>query len=778
MKNAGITILFFFCFSFDFSSQAKNGFQLLAGKPVGVYWSNTESKVVKTAIGILNQDVGRVLLAQVIHSDANSANVIICTLDNCDNKFLPHIDFSNIKDKKDAFQLQVLLNGKLLIMGSDKRGTAYGIMELSRLLGVSPWEWWADATPIHKENFTLPSGYKNCQSPSVEYRGIFINDEDFGFVPWAYQTNDTTQAKGTIGPKTLEHVFELLLRLRANTFWPAMHSCSKPFYFTQGNKETAEKYGIYIGTSHCEPMMRNANGEWHRDGSGEYDFVHNEKSVVSFWENRVKEVSHYDNIYTLGIRGIHDSKMEGANTIEEQKSALTEVLHVQRDLLRKYVNQDLAKIPQLFIPYKEVLDVYNDGLKVPDDITLVWTDDNYGYIRHFPNEAERKRSGGNGVYYHVSYWGRPHDYLWLGTTSPGLIYEQMKLAYDKNIRKIWILNVGDIKPAEYQIELFFDMAWNIHQVGKMGVLNHLKNFYQREFGSHIGEEIAPLMEEDYRLAWIRKPEFMGNTRTEETDPMYKVVKDFPWSENYIQRRLADYRGISDAVETLSQTVPNNRKSTFFQLVKYPIQAADQMNRKLLIAQLARHRKADWRFSDEAFDSIQSLTKTYNTGKWRGIMDSQPRRLVEYDKVKRETSESPFVQESLPLFRFNGIDFSRGKATLCEGLGYGEQAVLVAKNKSIEFTFPQIAKDSVLLEICLLPSHPVDGNKIRFSISVDGQAEKVFDYATKGRSEEWKENVLRNQAIRQMKVTVHKTKKHFIKFKALDEGVVLDQIKVY
>lgn len=227
------------------------------------------------------------------------------------------------------------------------------------------------------------------------------------------------------------------------------------FFLTEGNREVAAQYGIYIGGSHCEPMASSTAVEWYRRGKGEYDYVNNPDEVYKFWEKRVKEVAGQDILYTLGMRGVHDGQMNGAKTVEEQRKVLERVLADQRRLLQKYVNADITKVPQVFIPYKEVLDVYNSGLQVPEDVTLMWCDDNYGYIRHYPTAEERSRKGGNGVYYHVSYWGRPHDYLWLGTFSPYLLFQQMKLAYDRGIQKMWILNVGDIKPAEYQIELFW-----------------------------------------------------------------------------------------------------------------------------------------------------------------------------------------------------------------------------------------------------------------------------------------------------------------------------------
>lgn len=690
-------------------------------------------------------------------------------------------DVSALTGKKQAFLLQVLPDGKLLVAGSDSHGTAYGIMELSRLIGVSPWEWWADVTPEKKTSFVLSAEYQTLQSPSVEYRGIFINDEDWGLMPWSSQTYEPSDIKGHIGPKTNARIFELLLRLRANTYWPAMHECTLPFFLTEGNRKVAEEYGIFIGSSHCEPMVCSAAGEWRRRGQGDYDYVNNSASVYKFWEDRVKEVAQQGNIYTLGMRGVHDGQMQGAKTVAEQKAVLERVLKDQRGLLQKYGNKDVTAIPQAFIPYKEVLDIYNAGLQVPDDVTLIWCDDNYGYIRHFPTAEERARKGGNGIYYHVSYWGRPHDYLWLGTFSPYLLHQQMKLAYDRGIQKMWVLNVGDIKPAEYQIELFLDMAWNIDEVNEIGVTAHLKSWLGREFGSNCAEELLPAMEAHYQLSYIRKPEFMGNTREEERDPKYKVIKDLPWSEQTISERLRSYTVLSDVVERMESNIPADRQDAYFQLVKYPVQAAAQMNRKILTAQLARHSKADWKQSDAAFDSIASLTQQYNSlqnGKWNRMMDFQPRKLPVFKRVEHTAATEPMVTDRKILCKWNAMECTYGKPVPCEGLGYERKAAGIRKGSSLTFAFDDYGKDSVEVEIRLLPSHPLDEKQLRFAISVDEAVPQTVSYETKGRSEEWKENVLRNQAIRKVTLPINKQASHKLVITALDEGVVLDQVMLY
>lgn len=737
-------------------------FEIKRGTPVSLCYPSENRSVLSSAIELLSRDMTSVFGDSIIIRSDN-ANIDVT------------LDPIAVKNAQ-GFRIEVRKNGTLSIVGHDSHGAAYGVMELSRLIGVSPWEWWADAVPERKDRFELPAGYVSEQYPSVEYRGIFINDEDWGLMPWSSLTMEPENKRGIIGSKTTEKIFELMLRLRANYYWPPMHECSEPFFLTPGNREIAEKYGIYIGGSHCEPMASSTAVEWHRRGKGEYDYVNNSKNVLSFWEDRLKEVAGQEIVYTLGMRGVHDGAMKGAKTVGEQKAVLSRAITAQRDLLKRYVNKNISAIPQVFIPYKEVLDVYNAGLEVPDDVTLMWCDDNYGYIRHFPTEPERNRKGGNGVYYHVSYWGRPHDYLWLGTFSPGLLYQQMKLAYDKGIRKMWILNVGDIKPAEYQIEMFMDMAWDMDKIEKLGVNGHLENFLCREFGKTVGRQLLPVMNEHYRLAFIRKPEFMGNTREEEwNNPTAQIVKDLPWSDNFISQRLSDYRVISDKVENFYGQVPENRKDTYFQLVKYPVQTAAQMNNKMLYAQFARHGKADWSQSDMAHDSIASLTAIYNSHpRWTGIMDSAPRELPPFKPV-------PHVADSVtacdivceePMTVINATE-GKGKFKINEGIGYTGIVAALIPGEPVTYRFPNTKCDSISVELCFVPTHAVTGGSQLVNVTIDNRKFAALDFATKGRSEQWKENVLNNRAVCHLKMPRLSGNK--IAVSTDSEGILLDQI---
>ncbi|AVR45623.1 hypothetical protein C7S20_10300 [Christiangramia fulva] len=529
-----------------------------------------------------------------------------------------------------------------VIAGTDPRGTAYGVFELSKTIGVSPWYWWADVPMKKRNDIVLNEPDFFSKEPSVDYRGIFLNDEDWGLQPWAAKTFEPEV--GDIGPKTYSKIFELLLRLKANTIWPAMHPSTRAFFHYPGNHEMASKYHIVVGSSHAEPMLRNNVDEWNHYTMGDFSYVSNRKNVYNYWEKRVKESSNLDAIYTVGMRGIHDSGMEGVESTEEAARVLSGVIQDQRALLEKYRKEPISEIPQAFTVYKEVLGLYDSGMKIPDDVTIIWTDDNYGYIRRLSNNKERQRAGGGGIYYHASYWGRPHDYLWLSTTHPGLIREEMMKAYKTDNKKIWILNVGDIKPAEYNIQLFMDMAYNASKFEDPEYLNHhLSSFYTSVFGETYGPEIANVKMKYYQLAFERKPEFMGWSQTEPTTSIDTTAYSPFLAGDEISNRINQYENLTLRAEKIKKELKPEYQDSYFQLIYYPVKAASFMNQKFLYRDLAIKYQAQNRYnakeyeksSGKAFDSIKALTHKYNHaiagGKWENIMDMQPRRLPVYQK---------------------------------------------------------------------------------------------------------------------------------------------------
>ena len=355
-------------------------------------------------------------------------------------------------------------NRAVIIIGSDRRATAYGLMKLSEDCGMSPWNWWADVPPRHADTLWFVGPYNEgsdfgqfVDAPKVKYRGIFINDEDWALHEWA-KNNFEKDGFGRIGPKTNEKIFELMLRLRLNYFWPAMHDVSVEFGAVPENPVLADRYGIVMGASHCEPMLRN-NCHWKKE-DGEWNYITNRAKIDSYWKESVDQRGDKEAVWTLGIRGIHDSAMAGANTMEEKKALVASAIANQRAMLEAGVSKEWGPVAQCFVPYKEVLAIYDAGLEVPEDVTLVWVDDNYGYIRRLSNPEEQKRSGGSGVYYHISYYGGPHSYCELNTTPPALMQLELRKAWDNNARDLWVLNVGDLKLMEVGVDYFARLAWD------------------------------------------------------------------------------------------------------------------------------------------------------------------------------------------------------------------------------------------------------------------------------------------------------------------------------
>ena len=636
----------------------------------------------------------------------------------------PTIVISQGQGSDDGFRISVK-DGQILIEGHNARGTAYGILELSRLAGVSPWIWWGDLVPEKKDRLALSDDFSMEHTPSVTYRGIFINDEDWSTRPWSCR-NFAPGPEGQIAAQTYKKIFQLLLRLRANTVWPAMHEGTVAFFQTPGAKAMADSCGIVVGTSHCEPLLRNNVGEWNSKERGRFNYKTNRDAVQQYWIERLKEVKGSQNhIFTIGMRGIHDSSMEGYQTDQEKFDGLQLVINDQQELLRQYLG-DPSRLPQMFVPYKEVLQLYEMGLQVPDYVTLMWCDDNYGYMTRFSDAREQQRQGGGGVYYHLSYWGRPHDYLWLTTTQPGLIYNEMREAYDHHVRKLWIANVHDVKVAGYDLELFLDMAWDIKSVSASSLNDH----YRR---------------------WLSPVDSIGMTVREAA------------------ARLADFERIKASVADCRSYVRPELSDAFFAAVEYPVYAAAAMSRKILSDSAESHR---------AYEEIQSLTTRYNSlqnGKWNGLMDAAPRQLPVFADVRG----SHFASEAADVIAIrSAADYQQASAGAepVQMLGHSMQAVRLPKGDTLTWCFSVEREGDYTLTTALIPTHAVDAGDIRYSVTVDDMPAVVWSLKEPFRSEEWKRNVLRNQALRHQ--TIHLSSgSHQLTIKALDDHIVVDQWKL-
>ncbi len=759
------------------------------GKQAVAYSVQTEVEpVVKVALGMFSDDMCAVTGKNAVKQKKGTIRIV--ELDKANKKLQKELSRNGVPVDKlmssyDGFHISVMGN-QVVIVGKNGRGTAYGILEMSRMAGVNPWIWWGDMLPEKKSLLTIDRNRAITQGASVEYRGIFINDEDWSIRPWS----EKGKQKGLIDRDTYKKVFQLLMRLRANALWPGMHEGTVPFFKVPGAKEVADSCGIAVGTSHCEPLLRTNTEEWDKNERGAFNYFTNKENVQKYWAERLDEVrnSAGGNLFTIGMRGIHDGSMEGAKTMEQKLDGLQRVIDDQQDLIAKHIG-DPSKQTQIFVPYKEVLQIYEKGLKVPDYVTLMWCDDNYGYITRLSNEAEQQRSGGAGIYYHLSYWGRPHDHLWLTTTQPGLIYNEMRTAYDHNARKLWIVNVHDPKVAGYDLELFLDMAWDIDCVNESTIEEHYRRWLCRQFGEKAGTKLFPAMKEFYRLCGQRRPEFMGWTQVELDKKKYNrglsPIQDTEFSQSEMAGYLKRYAAIASTIKEVDVIIPSVLKDAYFTAIAYPVLAAEAHARKLLLAQQAR-QKGDAAAADgsaKAYEEIKHLTSRYNNdiagGKWKNLMSMNPRNLPVFgmpDTACQGVANDSVEECKGEYISRNACDFTSASdgCKAVQMLGHSMNAVNIPKGGWLEYSFSTSSSGDAMATIALIPTQPNDNGDIRFSVSIDGGEEQVFSLKEPFRSERWKQNVLRGQAVRTIGLKDLQAGSHTLRIKALDHHVIADQ----
>ena len=556
-------------------------------------------------------------------------------------------------------------------------------------------------------------------------------------------------------------------------------------------------------------MLRNNVGEW-KDEKEKYNFVSNEVGVVNYWEQRVKANHNFESIYTLGMRGIHDSPIQGTKNQAERIPVLEKIIATQRNLLAKYVNENVGEIPQIFCPYKEVLADYRAGLKVPEDVTIVFPDDNFGYIRYFPNAAEQRRKGGFGVYYHISYLGRPLSYLWLNSTPPALIFEEMSKAYANGMRDFWMLNVGDIKPAEIGIEFFMQMAFDAEKWTIETQHLFLKDWAKREFGEKNSAEIAEIMDKYYRLGSARKPEHLQYFLPTETP------KNSGLNDAEILQRLNDYNNLQTRAEAVFAKIPPPKKDAFYELVLYPVRSASAANSRYFYAELAeKYRTQNLEkardFAERSIAANAEITKEtdyFNKklagGKWNRIMSpemgegqwksmrSTPPKLDlrDFEKLSARVSEDAEIpaKETVTIEAEN---FSAKKDAgnfgwrIVKGLGKSGDSVTIfpntaatffADSPSLEYSFSVKTSREFEVTFYLIPTQPlVPNNGLRVAFSLDDQSPQIVavDKDTEVSSRKWAENILTQQTSQTIKLILEKGT-HKLNIFAVETGVVLDR----
>lgn len=705
------------------------------------------------------------------------------------------LDAADLQGKREKYIIKTVkspfagVEEALVIAGSDKRGATYGVYELSQQIGVSPWYWWADV-PVEKHHtISVLRGEYTEGEPVVEYRGIFLNDEAPALTGWV---NDNF---GGYNSKFYTHVFELLLRLKANFLWPAMWDAA--FYDDDPlNSVLADQCGIVISLTHHEPMNRSQK-EWARYGEGAWDYQQNAKVLDEFWRQGVDRMKDTEDIVALGMRGDGDMAMSRETNI----SLLEKIIRNQRRIIQNVTGKPADQTPQIWALYKEVQDYYDQGMRVPDDVTLLLCDDNWGNVRKLPELDAAPRKGGYGMYYHFDYVGGPRNYKWLNVSQVHRIWEQMNLCYEYGVTKLWVVNVGDLKPMEYPITFFLDMAWNPARFTPENIYDHTLAFSRQQFGEHYGEQAARLLNQYTFFNHRRTPELLDQNT-------YSLENYNEW-----ERVTNDYVELSREALQLYYLLPAQTRDAFDQLVLFPIQAcanlyemyyAVAMNRSLAErGDAACNYWADQVKELYARDSV--LTYHYNHvmsgGKWNHFADQTHIGYRMWQQPNFQTMpqvtylEEPAARPNLfvetdgyvsiesnhytRLVNGQGVEFTQvpyigktegGMTTLPAGVTLADDP----QNLYLEYDVELTSSGEAKLILRFSPTLNFNGNRgLRYAVSVDGGAEQVVNINANNRGmERWQANAVNETS------TTHQIAgagKHTIRVRFLDSGLVLQKL---
>lgn len=602
--------------------QTSSGFAIVNNnEATAIYLSDNDYEGVKKIVQKFQEDIERVtnMKPSIISNEipSNGTAIIVGTIGNSSliDQLIEEkkLEVSLIKGKWETFLIQTIKNPfegveeALVIVGSDKRGTIYGMFDVSYEIGVSPHHFWADVPSKKKENVFITRGSYTKGSPKVKYRGIFINDEAPALSGWAFEKF------GGFNAEFYDHVFEYILRMKGNYLWPSMWG--RMFYENDPqNPILANEYGIVMGTSHHEPLTR-AHAEWQRFGKGEWNYNTNPEGLRKFWTEGMERRGNTETIVTVGMRGDGDEAMSEGTATE----LLETIVKDQRKIIEDVTGKPAEETPQMWALYKEVQDYYDQGMQVPDDVTLLLCDDNWGNIRKLPALDAKPRKGGYGIYYHYDYVGGPRNYKWINTTQIERVWEQMHLAYEHNADRVWIVNVGDIKPMEFPIEFFLDYAWNPEKWNADNLQDYYTEWAEKQFGSQFAEDIADMLRKYTKYNARRKPELLNI-------PVYNLTYF-----NEAEKIVEDYNLLAKKAKDLKQKLPQDYHDAFYQLVEYPIIASANLNELYLATEKNKLYATQGKVIantyaekvKELFVKDSLMTKYYHeelaNGKWNHMM---------------------------------------------------------------------------------------------------------------------------------------------------------------
>ena len=698
----------------------QSGALSLAGATIG--YSDQEPKAVQIAAANLQQDFARVMGFTPVKSDVPTILIGTVGHNSRIDQLVKQKVLKDLKGKREKYIITTI-DGQLVIAGSDRRGTVYGIYELSQQMGVSPWYWWMDV-PVLKRNYVgvLPGSYTDGE-PAVEFRGLFLNDEAPCLTSWVKNTFGTGYGDHRFYAK----VFELILRLKGNMMWPAMWGWA--FYADDPeNLKTADEMGIIMGTSHHEPMARN-HQEYarHRKEWGAWNYQTNQAKLDQFFREGIERMKGTEDMVTIGMRGDGDEAMSD----KADTQLMERIINNQRKIIKEVTGKPANKTTQVWALYKEVQDYYDAGLRVPDDVMILISDDNWGDIRRVPTAAERARKGGWGIYYHVDYVGAPRNTKWLNVTQTQQMFEQLSLAYDHGIQRMWILNVGDLKPMEYPIQLFMDMAWNPKEYTQQNVTEHTKRFFREVLGGETAERTIA----EVAAVYNRNCQYMARVTPEMLDAKTYNLATGEW------RKVADdYARLEREALRLLPEIPVAAVDAYRQSVLFPVQAMANLY-DMYYAQAMNQHLASLGLPDanlwaervkECFRRDSLLCHDYNKvmagGKWDGMMTQK--------HIGYRSWNDNFPKDMLPRTATVPVDLSMGGYTFSAVHGYvAMEAEHFYSSKTAEGTEWSIYPDygRTRSAVALTPyTKPVDGASLtyRFALPANAPAEVTVHVVVK------------------------------------------------
>ena len=719
------------------------------------------------------------------------------------------LNATGVAGKWEAFVRQVVANPlpgvarALVIAGSDKRGTIYGTYDLSQQIGVSPWYWWADVPVKPQAVLHISAARHTLGEPAVKYRGIFINDEAPALSGWA------KEKFGGVNSKMYGHMFELILRLKGNYLWPAMwgnmFNVDDPL-----NPELADRYGIVMGTSHHEPLTR-AHEEWKAFGAGKaWNYQTNDTTLRRFWRGGMRRMGTRENIVTVGMRGDGDEPMSRESNI----ALLEKIVADQRQIIAEETHKPADQTPQMWALYKEVQDYYDKGMRVPDDVTLLLCDDNWGNLRKLPKLADQPRKGGYGIYYHFDYVGGPRNYKWLNTNPLPRIWEQMHLAHDYGANQIWVVNVGDLKPMELPISFFLDYAWNPAAIPADGVAAYTQRWASQQFGPQHAAAIADILTRYAKYNARRKPELLdANTYSLTTGEWASVV--------------ADYHQLLTRAEVINQKLPVASRDAFFELVLHPVQACANLNELYYTVALNREAaKTNQPNTNALAEKAQALfakdaeiSRRYNTlagGKWNHMMDQMHIGYTAWhderadkmpDVVTLPVGAVPTAVPAVPSPPGSSTYVSLEAEHYTQAINAGpitwQHLPDLGRTLGAVTTFPTTAAPTVApgggsphleYRITLTQAGPVtvqvylaptldftNTTGLRYAVSIDDEAPQTINLHTglnpDNGNRPWEKAVAENIIIKASQHQVAAVGTHTLKFWRVDPGVVLEKLVV-